>query len=163
MVANAAITHHGPIVESELPQVISLGFIIYYSICAVDVEKWDKVYSINVRGVMLCYKHAAKQMIAQGQGGRIIGDFVTLSFTFHDFSQYELLRIGAASVASKTGMCIAYKAHTLGYEWHDLDLFCLNSPRSPHQMQDKRRRLSIPLQSLLYADSRRVPVRVQAF
>jgi NAD(P)-dependent dehydrogenase (short-subunit alcohol dehydrogenase family) len=30
----------------------------------------------NVRGTMLCYKHAAKQMIAQGRGGRIIGAFL---------------------------------------------------------------------------------------
>ena len=29
--------------------------------------------SINVRGVMLCYKHAALQMIEQGGGGVIIG------------------------------------------------------------------------------------------
>ena len=29
--------------------------------------------AVNVRSVMLCYKYAAKQMIAQGHGGRIIG------------------------------------------------------------------------------------------
>jgi hypothetical protein len=28
---------------------------------------------VNARSAMLCYKHAAKQMIAQGRGGRIIG------------------------------------------------------------------------------------------
>ncbi len=31
--------------------------------------------AINARGTMLCYKHAGKQMIAQGRGGRIIGTF----------------------------------------------------------------------------------------
>jgi NAD(P)-dependent dehydrogenase (short-subunit alcohol dehydrogenase family) len=29
--------------------------------------------AINGRGVFLCYKYAAKQMIKQGRGGRIIG------------------------------------------------------------------------------------------
>jgi hypothetical protein len=29
--------------------------------------------AVNARSTMLCYKHAAKQMIAQGHGGRIIG------------------------------------------------------------------------------------------
>ena len=29
--------------------------------------------AVNLRSVMLCYKYAAKQMIAQGHGGRIIG------------------------------------------------------------------------------------------
>ncbi|PCH44769.1 NAD(P)-binding protein [Wolfiporia cocos MD-104 SS10] len=37
-----------------------------------DIETWDQVMSVNVRGVMLCYKHAALQMIKQGSGGRII-------------------------------------------------------------------------------------------
>jgi len=39
----------------------------------VSVEQWDRVMATNVRGVMLCYKYAAKQMIKQGRGGRIIG------------------------------------------------------------------------------------------
>ncbi|KAJ3976776.1 NAD-P-binding protein [Lentinula raphanica] len=37
-------------------------------------EDWDKILRVNAKGVFLCYKHAAKQMIAQGRpGGRIIG------------------------------------------------------------------------------------------
>ncbi|KAF9459798.1 short chain oxidoreductase [Collybia nuda] len=36
-------------------------------------EDWDRVFSINARGVFLCYKYAAQQMIKQGRGGRIIG------------------------------------------------------------------------------------------
>ena len=33
--------------------------------------------AVNARSTMLCYKHAAKQMIAQGRGGRIIGNKVS--------------------------------------------------------------------------------------
>lgn len=29
--------------------------------------------AVNVRGVFLCYKYAALQMIKQGRGGRIVG------------------------------------------------------------------------------------------
>ncbi|KAJ6531629.1 hypothetical protein DFH09DRAFT_1409024 [Mycena vulgaris] len=39
----------------------------------VNVDDWDRTFSINVRGVFLCYQYAAKQMVAQGRGGRIIG------------------------------------------------------------------------------------------
>ena len=39
----------------------------------VDVAKFDHLISINLRGVMLCYKYAAIQMVKQGRGGRIIG------------------------------------------------------------------------------------------
>jgi len=37
------------------------------------VEQFDQLLDINVRGTMLCYKHAALQMIAQGRSGGIIG------------------------------------------------------------------------------------------
>jgi len=39
------------------------------------VEDFDRLMAVNVRGTMLCYKHAGRQMIAQGRGGRIIGAF----------------------------------------------------------------------------------------
>lgn len=35
--------------------------------------------AVNVRGTMLCYKYAAKQMIAQGRGGRIVGMLLSMS------------------------------------------------------------------------------------
>lgn len=35
------------------------------------VETWDKLFRVNVRGVMLCCKHFAKHMVEQG-GGKII-------------------------------------------------------------------------------------------
>ncbi|KAI3614195.1 hypothetical protein WG66_000178 [Moniliophthora roreri] len=54
MVANAGIGRYMPILEES-------------------VEEFDRVFSVNVRGTFLCYKYAAKQMIAQGEGGRIIG------------------------------------------------------------------------------------------
>ena len=40
---------------------------------AATVEDWDKIFAVNARGVFLCYKYAAEQMIKQGYGGRIIG------------------------------------------------------------------------------------------
>ncbi|KZV73136.1 acetoin reductase [Peniophora sp. CONT] len=42
-------------------------------ILETSVEDLDRLYSINIRGVFLCYKYAAIQMIEQGRGGRIIG------------------------------------------------------------------------------------------
>ena len=41
--------------------------------CIATVENFDRLMAVNARGPMLCYKYAAKQMIAQGRGGRIIG------------------------------------------------------------------------------------------
>ena len=33
----------------------------------------NRVLSVNVQGTFNCYKYAARQMIEQGRGGRIIG------------------------------------------------------------------------------------------
>ncbi|KAJ7450220.1 NAD-binding protein [Mycena latifolia] len=41
----------------------------------VSIGDWDRTMSVNVRGVFLCYRYAARQMVAQGRGGRIIGAF----------------------------------------------------------------------------------------
>jgi meso-butanediol dehydrogenase/(S,S)-butanediol dehydrogenase/diacetyl reductase len=35
-------------------------------------EKWQAVLEVNLMGAFLCTKHAAAQMVRQGQGGRII-------------------------------------------------------------------------------------------
>ena len=44
----------------------------------VDEKQWDKVFDINVKGSMFCYKHAARQMIKEGHGGRIVGAVSTM-------------------------------------------------------------------------------------
>ncbi|KAJ7587104.1 NAD-binding protein [Mycena floridula] len=58
-----------------------------HSITDTTMEEWNRTLEINAGGVFLCYKHAAKQMILQGRGGRMIG---------------------AASIASKKGYCFMY-------------------------------------------------------
>ncbi len=53
MVNNAATIAIGPLVETT-------------------TEKWDQLMEVNLRGVFLGCREAARQMIAQGTGGRII-------------------------------------------------------------------------------------------
>jgi meso-butanediol dehydrogenase/(S,S)-butanediol dehydrogenase/diacetyl reductase len=38
----------------------------------MSAERWDTVLGVNLRGAFLATKHAARQMIQQGNGGRII-------------------------------------------------------------------------------------------
>lgn len=38
----------------------------------VTRERWQAVLEVNLMGAFLCTKHAARQMIAQGRGGRIV-------------------------------------------------------------------------------------------
>jgi meso-butanediol dehydrogenase/(S,S)-butanediol dehydrogenase/diacetyl reductase len=54
MVANAGIAQVLPLVD-------------------LTPQDWDHMMAVNARGVFLCYQTAAKQMIKQGNGGKIIG------------------------------------------------------------------------------------------
>lgn len=54
MVANAGISQTTPLLD-------------------LSVDEFDRVHAVNVRGTFLCYTAAARQMIAQGSGGKVIG------------------------------------------------------------------------------------------
>ncbi|KAK0218615.1 hypothetical protein EDD85DRAFT_353344 [Armillaria nabsnona] len=53
--------------------VANAGVCPTASVLDYTVEQWDRAFAINTRGAFLCYQYAAKQMIKQGRGGRIIG------------------------------------------------------------------------------------------
>ncbi|OSX63546.1 hypothetical protein POSPLADRAFT_1138933 [Postia placenta MAD-698-R-SB12] len=57
----------------SLDMVANAGVLVVQPIMEVSAADWDRVMAVNVRGTMLCYKYAAKQMVKQGRGGRIIG------------------------------------------------------------------------------------------
>ncbi|KIK58984.1 hypothetical protein GYMLUDRAFT_245758 [Collybiopsis luxurians FD-317 M1] len=39
----------------------------------ISMKEWDQIHQVNTRGVFMCYKWAAREMIARGSRGRIIG------------------------------------------------------------------------------------------
>ncbi|KAH9835357.1 uncharacterized protein C8Q71DRAFT_115825 [Rhodofomes roseus] len=81
MVANAGIALHKPFLETT-------------------TEEWERVVAINLRGVMLCYRCAATQMIKQGRGGRIIG------------ASSQAGRIGTTSLAAYSATKFAVRGLT---------------------------------------------------
>lgn len=53
--------------------VANAGVVITKPTLEVTPEEYDRVHAVNNKGVFLCYTAAARQMIAQGGGGKIIG------------------------------------------------------------------------------------------
>ncbi|KAL9709649.1 hypothetical protein Ac2012v2_007388 [Leucoagaricus gongylophorus] len=53
--------------------VANAGVAVLNSILATTTEEWEHVFNTNVKGTFLCYRAAAKVMIEQNRGGRIIG------------------------------------------------------------------------------------------
>lgn len=53
--------------------VANAGIAQTKALLDVTPEEYDQVHAVNGRGAFLCYTEAARQMIAQGNGGKIIG------------------------------------------------------------------------------------------
>ncbi|KAG0697534.1 hypothetical protein DFH29DRAFT_1021943 [Suillus ampliporus] len=53
--------------------IANAGIAIIKPLLETTSEDWDSVLAVNVKGTFYSYKYAAQQMIAQGDGGRIIG------------------------------------------------------------------------------------------
>src|SRR5450830_687971 len=53
-------------------QVNNAGIQYLADLLEMKEDAWDRMFAVNVKGVWLCAKTAAAQMIKQGSGGRII-------------------------------------------------------------------------------------------
>lgn len=54
--------------------VANAGIVQYSnSVMEANIDEWESVWAVNMRGPVLCYKYAAIQMVKQNSGGRLIG------------------------------------------------------------------------------------------
>jgi meso-butanediol dehydrogenase/(S,S)-butanediol dehydrogenase/diacetyl reductase len=69
----------------------------------VDEANFDEIVRVNTWGVILCTQEAAKQMIAQGSGGKIINTGSIASRQgFWDFVPYCVAKFGTLAVTQAT-------------------------------------------------------------
>ncbi|HEV8638115.1 MAG TPA: glucose 1-dehydrogenase [Chloroflexota bacterium] len=52
--------------------VNNAGILRVAPLLETDEELWDRTFDVNVKGMLFCSQAAARRMIAQGRGGRII-------------------------------------------------------------------------------------------
>lgn len=53
--------------------VANAGIAVTAPLLEITATQWQQTMDVNVKGVLHCYQSAARQMIAQGRGGRLIG------------------------------------------------------------------------------------------
>jgi meso-butanediol dehydrogenase/(S,S)-butanediol dehydrogenase/diacetyl reductase len=69
----AAVTGHVQAYRGLDVMVANAGIAITAPLVETTLEQWRHTMEVNLTGVFHCYQAAAKQMIGQGQGGRLIG------------------------------------------------------------------------------------------
>ncbi|EED83233.1 predicted protein, partial [Postia placenta Mad-698-R] len=77
--------------------VANAGIVALKPLIELSSEDFDKLTSVNLRGVMLCYKHAAIQMIQQGRGGRILATCLGGHTISHELLHPGMLALSAYS------------------------------------------------------------------
>lgn len=86
MIANAGIAQVKPLVD-------------------LSTDEWDRMFAVNMRGVFLCYKEAAKMMINQGKGGKIIGASSIVGYRpFPRLSHYSASKWGVRGLTQAAAM-----------------------------------------------------------
>jgi meso-butanediol dehydrogenase/(S,S)-butanediol dehydrogenase/diacetyl reductase len=69
----------------------------------VDEENFDEIVRVNTWGVIVCTQEAAKQMIAQGSGGKVVNTGSIASRQgFWDFVPYCVAKFGILAVTQAT-------------------------------------------------------------
>lgn len=57
------------------------GIAIRYPTTELTLEDWNKVVAVNLTGVFLCAREAARHMLAAGRGGRIVNTASIMGFS----------------------------------------------------------------------------------
>jgi meso-butanediol dehydrogenase / (S,S)-butanediol dehydrogenase / diacetyl reductase len=69
----------------------------------VDEENFDQIVRVNTWGVILCTQEAARQMIAQGSGGKIVNTgSIAARQGYWDFVPYCVAKFGTLAVTQAT-------------------------------------------------------------
>ncbi|EIN11998.1 NAD(P)-binding protein [Punctularia strigosozonata HHB-11173 SS5] len=100
--------------------VANAGITLLKGFMDTTVAEWDRLFDVNARGAMLCYQIAAKVMIKQGRGGRIVGACSSAgkkaipSFSAYSATKYAVRAITQTAAAELGKYGITVNAYAPG-------------------------------------------------
>lgn len=113
----------------------------------LSLQEWREVMAVNLDGLFLCFQAAAKQMVAQGTGGSIVG--VSSTSAIHGAAGNE------AYGTSKTAVLGLVRALSVGLARHQIRVNAL----LPGWVTTEMTAGAIQNEKFLTATTKRTPVR----
>ena len=115
--------------------VNNAGICPFSPLESITLDQWDRTHDVNLRGTFVVSKAAAQQMIAQGQGGRIIA-ISSISAIVGGSQQIAYTPTKAGQVSLMRSLAIALGPHGItancvepGTIWTDLNADVLSDPK----------------------------------
>ncbi|KAG9101263.1 hypothetical protein FRC06_003225 [Ceratobasidium sp. 370] len=116
------------------------------SVMDTTISEWNLNMNVNALGVLFCYRSAARQMIKQGRGGRLIGNPTVAAYSASKFAMRGLTQSAALEFAPHkitvncfSGGCINTAMH------HDTAQTVSDRMNLPKEMLIKGAYSEIPL------------------
>ena len=106
--------------------VNNAGVTKYLDIMDVEEEDWDRIHRVNAKGVFFCMQRVAQELIAQGQGGRII-NIASIAGKGYSGTSNAAYAASKGAVISMTQIA----AHQLGRYDINVNAICPGSTLTP--------------------------------
>ncbi|KAG8743483.1 hypothetical protein FRC10_011956 [Ceratobasidium sp. 414] len=135
--------------------VANAGVCTVNSVMDTTISEWNLNMNVNALGALLCYRSAARQMIKQGRGGRLIGASSVCA--------YKGNPTVAAYSASKFAMRGLTQSAALEFAPHKITVNCfsggcINTAMHHDSAQTVSDRMNLPKETLLKGAYSQVPL-----
>ena len=136
--------------------VNNAGVTRYLYILDVEEQDWDRIHRVNAKGVFFCMQRAAREMIAQGDGGRIV-NIASIAGKGYSGTSNAAYAASKGAVISMTMIA----AHQLGQHNINVNAICPGSTLTEMAAETMQGRAEISGQSIAeleQARDSRIPI-----
>ena len=136
--------------------VNNAGVTRYLYIMDVEEQDWDRIHRVNAKGVFFCMQRAAREMIAQGDGGRIV-NIASIAGKGYSGTSNAAYAASKGAVISMTMIA----AHQLGQHNINVNAICPGSTlteMATETMQGRAESSGMTIAELERARDARIPI-----
>ena len=132
------------------------GVTRYLNIMDVGEKDWDRIHLVNAKGVFFCMQRVARELIRQGEGGRII-NIASIAWKGYSGTSNVAFAGSKGAVISMTSSA----AHQLGGYDINVNAICPGSTLTEmdHEtMAQRADELGVPVEELLSRSAANIPI-----